>query len=139
MKITSLLFTAFIAIAAQSAQAEIYKCTTKGKTIYSEAPCAVNGGKQSELEIDNSRMGNVTYDRETINAVRARIREGMNETGVVVSTGTNKPASNSTCDMLNKQIKDLDDRARQPLSAWEQDYIRKEKTRAQQSANGWNC
>lgn len=139
MKRTLFALTLVFAIPTAFAQSPIYKCLSKGKTIYSESPCPIGTNKQSKIDTTPEYMGNETYDRSTINAARARIRAGMNETGTIVSTGKSRPKNDSTCDALNKQIQNLDARSRQPLSAWEQDYIRQEKTRAHQSATEWNC
>lgn len=126
-------------VPAVMAQAPIYKCMSKGKTVYSESPCPVGTNRQSTIDTTPVYMGNETFDRNTINSARARIRAGMNETGVVVSTGKSKRKNDQLCDTITRDLQNLDARSRQPLSAWEQDYIRQEKIRVQQAAVEWDC
>lgn len=139
MQRTLFAFALVLAAPAVIAQSPVYKCVSKGKTVYSESPCPVGTNKQSKLDTTPEYMGNETYSRDTINSARARIRAGMNETGVAVSTGKGKRKNDQLCNAITRDLQNLDSRSRQPLSAWEQDYIRQEKIRVHQAATEWDC
>lgn len=137
-----LIATASMFMHQASAQSQIYKCIVKGKTIYSESPCAIGTTKQTKLEIDNSRMGNVTYDRETIDAARSRIRDRMNEPGATgTSTGAAKPIGDKkyVCEAAKLDMDNLDSLARQPNSSSGLDQIRRRKEAVQKTAYEWKC
>lgn len=86
MKSTFLTLALVLTVPTAIAQAPIYKCVSKGKTVYSELPCPIGTNKQSTIDTTPEYMGNQTYDRETINAARARIRAGMDERGTGIAT-----------------------------------------------------
>ena len=137
-----LIGTTSILMHQASAQSQIYKCIVKGKTIYSESPCVIGTTKQTELEIDNNRMGNVTYDRQTIDAARSRIRDRMNEPGATgTSTGPAKPTGNKkyVCEAAKLDMDNLDAMARQPNSGYAQDQIKQRKAEVQKTAYEWKC
>lgn len=144
MKITHLILIAVASTFASqaSAQSPIYKCIVKGKTIYSESPCTIGTTKQTELAIDNSRMGNVTYDRQTIEAARSRIRDRMNQPGAIgTSTGAAKPTGDKklVCDAAKLDMDNLDAMARQPNTGYAQDQIKQRKVEVQKTAYEWKC
>jgi hypothetical protein len=72
MKTTCLVAIGLIFIPASLADSTIYKCSANTKTVYSESPCGMNTRT-------SKHMGNETFDRETIEAARARIRADMNK------------------------------------------------------------
>lgn len=129
------------------AQGKIYKCLVKGKTIYSESPCKANTYNENVFEVNNERMGNVSPDRETIEATRARIRDGMNTPGAKgISTGSTTQTTTTTtfnktavCNSIEDEIRHLDSRARQPISGWEQDQIKQQKQDAHKRKSQYGC
>lgn len=144
MHIKSLLLILAAAPTSQSAtaQSNIYKCIVQGKTIYSESPCGIGTNKQTKLEIDNSRMGNVTYDKDTIDSTRARIRHGMNQpgaSGVATGTATPKGDKKYVCESVRIDLENLDAAARQPNSGYAQDSIKQRKLDIQKTAYEWKC
>lgn len=125
------------------AQSTIYKCVDKGKTIYSESPCKKNAYHENILEVNSDRMGNVSPDRQTIEETRARIREDMNRpnaqgtsTGRAARATSNK---NFVCTSIDEEIRNLDSAARQPISGWQQDQIKDQKSNAQRRKSEYGC
>lgn len=144
MKIKYLVLIAAASSFTQTAtaQSQVYKCVVKGKTIYSESPCAVDTTKQTKMEIDNSDMGNVTYDRQTIDAARSRIRQGMNQPGGAgTATGPANPTGEKryVCEAVKQDLENLDAAARQPNSAYAQDQIKQRKLAVQRTSYEWKC
>lgn len=135
-----------------SAQAPIYKCVSKGKTVYSESPCPIGTNKQSMIDTTPEYMGNQTYDRETINAARARIRAGMDERGTGIATpsvmpiGAGSAARNATpaqraemCQWVQNETRYLDSWARSPQGGYSHDWLRQRKLEVQRVAYDWGC
>ncbi|MNS21483.1 hypothetical protein D3C72_532470 [compost metagenome] len=139
-------------MSAAMAQAPIYKCVSKGKTIYSESPCAIGTNKQSTIDTTPQYMGNETYDKETINAARARIRAGMDERGKGIATadvmpiGAGNAARNASpaqradmCRWVYNETRNLDSWARAPQGGYSHDWIRQRKAEVQRTAYDWGC
>lgn len=143
------LIAALICIALTQtsyAQGKIYKCIVKGKTIYSESPCKENAYNVNVFEVNHDRVGTVSPDRETIDSTRARIRADMNAPGAQgISTGTTTRTTTTTsnktavCSSIEDEIRHMDARARQPLTGWEQDQIKQQKSDAQKRKNQYGC
>lgn len=130
------------------AQSTIYKCVVKGKTLYSESPCRANAYNENVFEVNNERIGNVYPDRETIEATRARIREEMvapvqgaggSTTTTRTTTTTTFGSKNYFCNGIDEELKNLDSRSRQPISGWEQDQIRLQKSDAHKRKSQYGC
>ena len=137
------------------AQGKIYKCVEKGKTLYSESPCKENAYNQNVFIAKDERMGNVSPDRETIEATRARIREEMKpntnsvttkngDTITTTTTTIRSPASPSfdkklICEKEEKKILAIDSAARQPNSPYEQDRLKQRKTEVRQKQSQYKC
>ncbi|MFJ7566195.1 DUF4124 domain-containing protein [Herminiimonas sp. NPDC097707] len=142
MKRTLFAFALVFVAPAVMAQAPIYKCISKGKTVYSESPCPVGTNKQSMIDTTPEYMGNETFSRDTINSARARIREGMNQPGATgTSTGSAQPTGNKkyVCDSVKQDLDNLDAAARQPNSSSGQDWIKQRKLETQKTAIEWKC
>lgn len=152
MKSGLLILALACTVLTAMAQAPIYKCVSKGKTVYSESLCPVGTNKQSIIDTTPEYMGNKTYDRETINAARARIRAGMDERGTGIATpdvmpiGASSTARNATpaqkaemCLWVQNEIKYLDSWARSPQGGYSHDWIRKRKMDVQKTAYDWAC
>jgi hypothetical protein len=151
--IHTILLTFFFSCAASSyAQSTIFKCIEKGKTVYSESPCPIGTKKQTAIDTTPEYMGNQTYDRNTIDAARARIRAGMNETGVVVSSGKPMPIGagtaarnasqaqkNDVCNSIAIEINNLNAWARNPQGTYSLDWIRQRKIEVERTAYDWGC
>lgn len=151
--VKSLLATFVCLLLLSPSHAQIYKCIVKGKTSYSESPCKEGDYQNNRFEVSEDRMGNVTYDRATIEGARARVRAGMNERGVGVSTGSNVPigagsaarnASSETrkhkCELIGDRRKSLDSWARQQhYGGYSLDWIRDQKMQNDREAYDWGC
>ncbi len=152
MKSTLSTLALVFAIPMANAQTLVYKCISKGKTVYSESPCPVGTNKQSTIDTTPEYMGNETFDRNTINAARARIRAGMDERGTGIATsnvmpiGAGSAARNSTpaqraemCHWVQNESRNLDSWARSPQGGYSHDWIRQRKTDVQKIAYDWGC
>jgi len=131
------------------ADSTIYKCQVNGKTVYSESPCGANTVKR--MDIDTSeRMGNQTFDRETIEAARARIRADMDKRGTGASTGsvlpigagsaarnTSQQNREATCASIREELKNIDAWSRQPN--YSSDWLNQRKVEVQRKAYDWGC
>lgn len=139
----TLLLAAIITLSVGVASAQtstVYKCNIDGKTIYSESPCGYHTTKR--MDIDTSeRMGNETFDRQTIEAARARIRAGMNQTGARGgSMGKSQSASAvSQCRWIKQRMGSIDSASRQRSGHWSQDGLNQEKYNLQKQANELGC
>lgn len=152
MKSKLLALALVFVIPSAFAQAPVYKCIIKGKTIYSESPCPIGTNKQSKIDTTPEYMGNETYDRNTINAARARIRAGMDERGSGVATsnvipiGAGTAAKNASpaqradvCRSVQDETKNLDSWARSPQGGYSHDWIRQRKVEVQKTGYDWGC
>ena len=138
------------------AQGKIYKCVEKGKTLYSESPCRENAYNKDLFIARDEKMGNVSPDRETIEATRARIREDISAPTSTQQTSRNGRTTNTTttttsqppapafdkrfiCEAAENEIKSIDAQARQPNSAYTQDTLKNQKIRVQQRQSQYKC
>jgi hypothetical protein len=146
----TILLLALCALASSCyADSTIFKCKVNGKTIYSESPCGYNTTKR--MDIDTSeRMGNETFDRDTIDAARARVRADMDKRGKGVSTGNVMPigagaaARNASpehreaeCRNIFNELKNIDAWARQPN--YSSDWLNQRKVEIQRASYDWGC
>lgn len=92
------------------------------------------------MDIDTSeRMGNETFDRQTIEAARARIRAGMNQPGGQ-GASMGKSASNSyQCKSIKKEMDSIDSSSRQRGYHWNKDWLNQRKYDLQKQANDLGC
>jgi hypothetical protein len=115
----------------------IQKCTSNGKTTYSDAPCP-NGTKTSSVEM-HVAAGIVSPSRETIEATRAQIRNDIRNdvgpSGIIQTTAPDQ----ETCDWLKKRADQLDSQSRHRQSSWSQDQIRFEKQRVRDQQFRTQC
>jgi hypothetical protein len=153
MKKILLLATLLATSQWAAADSTIYKCKANGKTTYSETPCGINTTKRMEIDT-TERMGNVTYDRDTIESARARIREGMDQHGTGASTGATGSTTTTTtttvttrtaggrktvCDSVKADLANIDAQSRIAQSGYSQDALRQRKIQVQKKAIEWKC
>ncbi|MDQ7970833.1 MAG: hypothetical protein REI95_14465 [Oxalicibacterium faecigallinarum] len=129
----------------------IYKCIAQDKTIYTESPCADGNDQNSRFNVVEDRLGNVTYDRQTIEAARSRIRAGIDERGVGVGTSPNLPlgataarsakpeARQQQCTAIAKKEKELEVRLRRRNTDYVVHQIRAQQTQLRRDAYEWAC
>lgn len=137
-------------------QNRIYKCVEKGKTLYSESQCKENAYNENLFIARDEKMGSVSPDRETIEATRARIREDIStppstqqttrngsSTTTTTTTVTQPPApafdKRMICEATENEIKAIETQARQANSAYTQDALKEQKTKAQQRQSQYKC
>ena len=141
-------------IEASHAQSTIYKCVEKGKTVYSQSPCQAATNKQSTIEPKTDYMGNTTYDKETIDATRAKIQSEMKEqssgggaatTGEVLPIGATKArqataaARKQTCESIADEKKQLEWMQWQRPYQSSQEWIKDRKERLNKDSYEWGC
>lgn len=129
----------------------IYKCVNQGKTVYSESPCHADDYQNNRFEVRDDRIGNTTYDRQTIDGARSRIRVGIDERGIGVGTRTNLPiganaARASTeevrqqkCVSIKNKKKELEVRSRRRHSDYAFDQLRAKQVQLKSDAYDWGC
>ena len=129
----------------------IYKCITQGKTAYTESPCVDGDYQSNRFNVVDDRIGNATYDKQTIEGARSRIRAGIDERGVGVGTSPALPigasaaraataeARQQQCVSIENKKKALEARSRRRNANYAWDQIRVQQEQLKRDASDWAC
>lgn len=104
----------------QEQTAHVTKCTVNGATTYSDGPCPVNA-KVATVKIDRSQ--NISDGARSAQPPSQPPPQVTQTEQASAQAETPHLLKKQRCNYLDEQIKWIDARARQPLSAGEQDWL----------------
>ena len=129
--------------AAPPQTASVSRCVTNGQVSYS-AGGGCRTGSETVVRVDSSPSevegGFSRYELEMLRSADARIQRNESASyAPVVPSALSASSRSSECIALDQHIGVLDARARMPLSAYEQDFIRRERSQATSRQYALRC